>query len=94
MIDFSINFANNTLAPADLVTERFFWHAEFVLEKNRKIHLLSNLTFENFVSKLSLSIGKKVACAPYLAAYPLRIQQYLEEKVILGNTGRTITVLI
>ena len=45
MIDFSINFANDVLIPADFNSKKIFGHAGFVLEKNGKIRLLSNLTF-------------------------------------------------
>ena len=59
--------------------EKFFGLVGFVLEKKWEIRLLSNLTFENFIPKLSLSIEKIVACTPYLVTYLLQIEQYLEK---------------
>ena len=44
MIDFSINFANDVLIPADFSCRKNFGHEGFVLEK-WEIRLLLNVTF-------------------------------------------------
>ena len=53
MVDFSINFANDVLTPADFSYRKIFGHAGFVLENT-----FTFKHFENFIPKLSLSIKK------------------------------------
>ena len=62
-----------------LFVEKFFWHAESVLEKNGKIRLPSILTFREFHPKIEPFNGK-VACTPFLETYLLRLEQHFEEK--------------